>query len=228
MVSEKERLLKLLNTNKISQEDYTVLSDALEGKASKLTRYFSLLVNPFQKVAGLEAMAIGLTLLLVMSWLALQSQVHFPGLFDLQLNKVDGSKSVKLSYLIILYQNVVSVSLLAMSYFLSAKFYKVRGLRFQDFLGTVLLSRYPYFIATFVFYLLFNHLGLTFSVENIDPGITAIVSIVAIVALVWQSLTYFFSFKESSGLSGKSLWKPFLLTMVSVEILSAFLTRIFF
>ena len=60
MKNDKERLMGMLNENKISQDDYNTLLVALEKKSFFLKLQSSLWLNPFQKIAGFKALIMGM------------------------------------------------------------------------------------------------------------------------------------------------------------------------
>lgn len=227
MKSEKERLLRLLNDGKLSSNDFEMLSSAIDKKTSPIARAFNLLINPFVRIAGFPALAIGFVIMLAMSFLGFKSGIHFPGVFDLQLANVGNKTPEELTFVKLILQNLVSAIMLGLAFYGASVIAKVKGLRIQDFIGTVMLSRFPYLIATLGFSVLL-FLGTEISSDgNMSPSTIAAISIIAIGALVWQSVTYFFAFKESSGLAGKSLWVSFFVAAISAEVLSAMLIRTF-
>ena len=69
MNTEKTRLENMLRDNKISREDYDILASALKRKSFFTKMQSSLLLNPFQKIAGLNALVLGMIILFMTSYI---------------------------------------------------------------------------------------------------------------------------------------------------------------
>lgn len=192
--------------------------------------HFHLLYNPFEKIGGFYALLLGILIILLMNFFASLINTHFPGIVDYNLAPIDlnnNSKEIKISYLFLLYETLVSWIVLSSLYFAFAKIFKQKNLRAIDFFGSVAFSRYPYLIQA----------ALTNVVFLIDPTIrrSGHISVMSLVndALIlscffWQMLTYFFALQVSSGLVGKKLWISFMGSIAIGEIVTALLTRSFF
>ena len=46
-MKEQQRLLTMLHEHKITEEEFTILCQALEKKHSKFLRFINLMINPF-------------------------------------------------------------------------------------------------------------------------------------------------------------------------------------
>src|SRR3990167_4812466 len=79
MNTEKIRLERMLKENKITQQDYNTLLVALEKKSFFSKMGSSLLLNPFQKIAGFKALVIGMMILVAMSCIGIIAKVYFLG-----------------------------------------------------------------------------------------------------------------------------------------------------
>ena len=80
MASEKERLLNMLKENKITESDYQLLSESINKKPSRLNTVFSLIINPFQKIAGLYALIAGLMIIAFMSYVGMVGKFYSVGM----------------------------------------------------------------------------------------------------------------------------------------------------
>src|SRR5580700_6086554 len=79
MTKENERLINMLKENKISEDDYKLLSAAIDNKPSRASFIFSVFTNPFQKVAGLYALISGLAVIFCMSYLGVIAKCYSVG-----------------------------------------------------------------------------------------------------------------------------------------------------
>ncbi len=231
MKKELERLLKMRKENKISEGDFNMLSGALTKNSFCSTLENSLLINPFQKIAGLKALSIGIILMLVMSAIGVYANIYIDG----SIGYFTTSNLLKISrapsFLLLLYQNIVACLSLAILFYLAARLLHQKGIRFIDFLGTVTFARYPTCISL-MFFILEKWLRPEAFNDDLSKGLhfSIIGSLSALLwtaCYIWQGMNYFFALKESSGLDGKRLWSAFLITMTVGDILAIILTRFF-
>lgn len=231
MNKELDRLLKMRKENKISENDFEMLSSALTKNSFCSTLENSKLINPFQKIAGLRALLIGIMLMVVISALGVYANVYIDGSLGFLL--ATGVKARAPSFLLLLYQNVVACLSVAVLFYLSATVLRQKGIRIIDFLGTVAFARYPTCISI-VFIIIENWLTPENFNQDVSKGISLHFSIIGSISAllwtacyIWQGMNYFFALKESSGLDGNRLWRAFLFSMITADILSMILTRIF-
>jgi len=229
MASENERLLSFLKENKITQDEYKLLSKALD-KPSGIRFVLSLLINPYQKIAGLWAFIIGIAIILVISCLGSIAKIYFPGLLGILNASMIKNPNMGTDFLFLLYQNAVIWGVLTALFILTAKFLQQKGVRIIDFMGTVALSRFPYLILTGFLALMrtvnprFMDVGMEQGLQ-LKPSILAVIfSSVVIICAVWHIVTYLYALKESSGLSGKKLWISFIACILIGEIIANFIT----
>lgn len=217
MNKNKEQLSNMLKENKISQKDHDILLGAMDKKSFFSKNNLFLLVNPFQKIAGVKALLFGLIILLITSCLNaigngslivsgasfVQKQNGLPGLFLLTC------------------QLLTLWLILSVCFALTAKLFR-KKIRFVDFLGTFAFAYYPTFLSA----------AVTATLQSINPnfyasiitmattphfsfGMTAYI-IFAFVFGIWQVATHFYAFKESSGLTSKKLGWGFAITYILV------------
>ncbi len=226
MKKDQERLLNLYNDNKISEDDFHLLKKALEEKKTWSQKFFHRFINPFDRVAGYPALALGLLILALMSLISQSASIHFPGLFDLKIFSPTAEK-ITLNFQKIFLQNMVISLSLATAFYFSGRINKKSSLRFIDFLGTTMMARFPYLVASLVFFAL--HLrgtNLHFDkVEDVNTYTLSIITFTALISIVWLVATYFYSLKESSGLRGKALWVSFIASLIAIEILTLYLNH---
>lgn len=221
MNKQKERLIQLLETGKINETDFKNLSSALAPEERRFG-WTSWLFNPFERIDGTKALAIGSIGMLLMSLIGALKQIHYPGVLDLQISHTVTGYSNKFGILV--YQNFIAVICLGAVYYMAARLLKQKNLRLIDFFGMVALSRLAYLPAT----VLLGQLKISYEVPTEIPAATlAYLSIISIPSAFWIFTLYFNALKEASGLTGKKLWVTFFITVFVAEIISFPLARYF-
>ncbi|EHL32792.1 hypothetical protein [Legionella drancourtii] len=232
MNKEQERLLNMRREHKISESDYLMLANALNKKSTYWGIENSLLVNPFQKIAGFKALILGLVLMVVMSVVGSYANVYYDGalafIFPLGIKT-----SVAPSFFLLLYQNLVICLTLSILFLVSSFVCRQKRIRYIDFFGTVFLSRYPLFISL-LFTMIHKFLDPKPFNEDISQGFELHLSLIGTVSnliflacIIWQIMTYFYALKEASGLDGKKLWGSFIACMLLGDIIAMTLSRFF-
>lgn len=232
MTHEKDRLLHMFNEKKISEKEYKLLASAIDQKPSLLNRVFSLMMNPFQKVAGFSALSVGLAIMILMSAVGVIAKVYFVGILGCLNASAVTNPKYQLNFMVLLYQNLICWIVLSLLFIIAAKLFQQKRLRIIDFFGTVALSRYPYLvIAIIISFIRLSHSTLL-DVE-LKKGMqfefswsVTLFGAALIIAVVWQIITYFYALKESSGLSGKKLWISFIAALVLGETITNVLTML--
>lgn len=234
MTEEKNRLRNMLKENKITKEEYTLLSASLDKKSSFAASLFWFLVNPFQKIAGFYALVTGLIIFICMCYFGVLANVYFPGILQVLNGVVVKNPKTPLSFQLLLYQIFVSWLVLVALFYIAAKIFQQKKLRLLDFFGTVALSRFPYLVMT-IFTLIMRILEPTFMNLDITKGVqmhpsilASFVSIFIYFCVLWQIATYYYALKISSGLAGKKLWISFIVAILLGEAITQPLTSIFF
>ncbi|MFA6302902.1 MAG: hypothetical protein WC627_07190 [Legionella sp.] len=233
MNTEKTRLDTMLRDKKISQDEYQILAAALKRKSFFAKMESSLLLNPFQKIAGFKALMFGMIILLLTSYLGVKAGLYYLGPLS-AINVLAVTKqSIGQPFLLLLFQNTVCWLAVAIVFMIVAKILQKKKVRLIDFLGTVALARFPMLFIT-----LYTYFVRTFYPSMLDIDLSKglpihasmsqyLFSICVTVLMVWQIVTYFYAFKESSGLLGKKLWWAFLGSLVLVQFLSEPITTLF-
>ncbi len=228
MNNENEKLLQMLKSKKISEEEYKLLTKAMGNKPSYFKGFVNLLINPFQKIAGLYALLLGFGVLLGMSFLGLKAQIYFTGILDAFNASVLKNPMIKMSFLSLLYQNCVNWLVLSVIFILIAKIAKQKGTRVIDFFGTVAFARFPYLLLAVYLWIMrvmepqFMDMRLEKIIEysfQLTP-LMIFFSMVTTICVIWQLSTYFHALKISSGIKGKGLWISFIIAMVLGEMIS--------
>ena len=232
MDNEIKKLANLLEDKKISEDEFKILSGAIINNKKSSKFKWSFFVNPFEKIAGIQALFVGILVILGLCAFAVLLNDNFPGVIDYLYSPYNYKLKAefKITYSFVLYQNILSCIVLSLLYYAVAKFYKQKGLRLIDFFGMVTLSRYPYLVQAFLSYIIFMIAPATrLTRGRVTYGILEIVDGVIVMGCgIWQLTTYFFALKESSGLSGKKLFTAYVISTGVSEIICAIITRQFF
>lgn len=233
MSKENERLINMLKENKISEEDYKLLSAAIDKKSSRASLIFSVLTNPFQKVAGLYALISGLAVIFCMSYLGVVAKCYSVGVIG-SLNASVIKSHIQPTFSLLLYQNLIVWLVLTLLFICFAKILQQKRLRLIDFFGTVALSRFPYLIMmiilaiTRVTHQSFLDIDITKGLQLHPSIFMSLFSAAIILCFIWEVVMYFYALKESSGLTGKKLWISFIVALILGEVITSPLTMIFF
>jgi hypothetical protein len=229
MNNEKELLKSLLEENKISKKDYSLLLAAFAKKVPLADETLSLIANPFQKIAGFPALIFGIAIIFFMSYLGTIAKVYFPGVIDCSNTAL--WPKINFSFLVLIYQNLISWLVITAVFIAVTKILRQKRTRIIDFFGTTAFARYPYLLLVGIISIirLFdpnngNLIAIATGKASIHPIMESVFSMIALLFALWQIVTYFFAFKESSGLIGKKLWLGFFVAMVSAEAISSLLT----
>lgn len=160
-------------------------------KESQKVSLKTIAINPFTRIAGWRAFGIGIVIVLVTVLVGAYGGVYFPGAFDLKVGAEQ--QFIRALY----FQFIGLASVVGVYYLISLIFAK--GTRFQDILGTITLSRYPYLIATlFMFFV--PEINLHEIQSNF--GTIMIIGLLTLVFIVWHFVLLFNAYRVSTGLSG--------------------------
>lgn len=226
-------LRKMLAEEKISEHDYQLLSAVVDKKPFTKETISSFIINPFQRLAGFQALAFGILIIIAMSFIGVYAGVYFEGVTGSTIASSFKNAKVQPNFLFLLYENAVTCLSLTFCFVVAAKIFGQKRIRLIDFLGTVTFSRLPYLIL--VTYIVIER-WLRPSFYNFDPAkdyefhfsiISMLSNSLWSLFYVWQIALYYHALKESSGLTGKKLWISFLISIVLCEIAGLYLTRVF-
>lgn len=235
MNNDKERLMTMLKEKKITQEEYNTLLTALKKKSFFLKIESSLLLNPFQKIAGFKALIFGIIILLTSSYMGVLAKLYFLGPLTIINATAVVKQSREIGFLLLAYQNIICLLLLTTLFFIAAKILQNKKIRLIDFLGTLSLARFPLLFFTVIvsFARRMNPTILDFDMSQGIPlhahssiGFV-ILAVTGMALIVWEIILYFYAMKESSGLVGKKLWLGFIISLIVSELIAFPLTTWF-
>ncbi len=233
MNQDKERLNVMLKEHKISEADYKVLIEAIDKKSFLKRVSSSVLINPFQKIAGTKALFLGVAIFMLISFLGTIAQVYFIGVMGVLNAHVVTKQTADISFWLLLYQNAVSWIVLSSVFMIMTKLTQKKKVRVIDFLGTVAFARFPLLFLTALMSAI-QILNPDFLAIDISQGIQLktglsmnLLGAVILCLFIYQITVYFHALKESSGLVGKKLWLGFITSFVIAEIVLQPLSTLF-
>jgi len=176
---------------------------------------FGLLINPFTRIAGWEAVFAGLIINFLIVFSGWYGHMIFDGAIDIHLVPTIGFGNA-----LALYGAGLVALLLSM---LAASFFTSKSFRFIDVAGTLLLSKTPYLLAA-----LFAHFVTMPDMVNLvrDPSILLkagsfiILLILILIVTVWHITLMYNAMKVSCGVKGNKFTVVFILALFIAEIVS--------
>ena len=181
----------------------------------KSNSFWGLLINPFHKVAGLKAFALGLVFIGLMGLVGVWGRVVFDGALDMHLvNELTYAHSF-------LYLAISVVSVVLVMWLASLTIAK--QVRFVDILGTMTLAKAPFLLLA-VAGLFATTPDLTQLTQN-PMAVFSSVSFLVLLGLslpvmVWSIALMYNAMKVSCGAKGSKLTLAFILGLLIAEVVS--------
>lgn len=187
-------------------------------KSNQIT---TLIFNPFTRIAGWEALALGLFFVSVSALLGTYSRIVTDGVMDIHLvNSLELSRSFI----------ITSISLLSLIVCMTLVAYLISGnFRIIDVAGTLTLSKAPVLIAVIAGF--FTHVPDQKTIIS-NPTVVfqstsfIVVSMIIIPIAIWMIALTFNALKESTGTKGNKLIIGFIVGLVVAEIISKVLINL--
>lgn len=167
----------------------------------------SLLYNPFDNVAGLKALLIGLVGLTATSYLAYVTGTHFNGLLNIDFAK-------DCDYWVYLVENILSFSFLSTLLYLYTRLFTPTKVRLIDVVGMILVARIPLIIAP-----LFRLIPF-FDSFVIHSFAMYLMVIIYISSLIWAITLFYHAIRVSCNIKDAKLTKTLIITLLLTEILT--------
>lgn len=181
----------------------------------KRNEFLDLLINPFTRIAGWQALMSGITVFALTIYIGFNGNAYFDGIIDMHFVENAVLKDSALSGII---------SLITLSVVMSIACTLVtKNFRFIDILGTMTLAKAPFLILAVVSLfvkmpaleqILQNPLILFTSVSFIVMLVTSIPVIIWTIILMYNGL------KVSVGIKGIQLNVVFVTTLIVAEAIS--------
>jgi hypothetical protein len=187
----------------------------------KSKNIFSLLVNPFTRIAGWHAFGLGLIFIVLMGFIGASNGIAFDGVFDMHLFEI----SVQTSFLYLAIDLVSLVLVMWITGLLVSK-----NFRFIDILGTMTLAKAPFLILA-----LGGYFATAPDLSEIykDPYVIlqdtpfVILLALSLPVMIWSITLMYNALKVSCNLKGSKLTVAFILALLISEIIAKVLIYYF-
>lgn len=185
------------------------------------------LFNPFDRIAGWKAFFIGMAIVIAAVVVGWQSSMCFPGVLD-------AKTAYQLDLDTAFFYQAISLGSLVVVFYICALLF-AKGTRFQDILGTITLSRFPYLIIALLGFLstdaelaamdqLVSSGNIGDLLHYLSGNIKQILlPLLLIPFIVWAVILLYNAFKVSTGLKGAKCGVIFTVALIVAEITSLIL-----
>lgn len=160
----------------------------------------SFLLNPFERIAGVRALLIGLVIFFVSTLLAQSSDIVFSGVIGVQIAPV----SISQAFVI----HGISTVILILMMYITGLISSSTSIRFIDVAGTMVLSRAPFLLISIFVGLPFinnswKRIGLAMiDADMITLSIFALSTLVVIFGIIWFVVLAYNAFSVSCNMKG--------------------------
>lgn len=176
---------------------------------------YGLMLNPFTRIAGWQAFALGIVVMLLMAMAGTYANVYFDGAIDMHFTE---KATLKNSL------NCLGIDFLSLVLTLSvAGLVIAKNFRLLDVLGTVSLAKAPFLLLAVA--------AMAVKAPNLDEIMkdpTSIFSSLSFVVLmvltipimIWHIILLFNAFKTSTGAIGAKVVPYFIIALLAAEVIS--------
>ena len=179
---------------------------------------FSLILNPFTRIAGWQAFGVGLMFVILTGIICTFSKVAFDGVIDMHLVK---ELTLLQSFEFLAIDLISLVTIMTATGFIISKSFRI-----IDILGTMTLSRSPLLILAIA-----GYFTISPDINEIirDPILVfqsvsfIIIILLSIPVTIWSIILMFNALKESCGINGNKLGSAFIIALLVAEVISKIL-----
>jgi len=179
---------------------------------------FSLILNPFTRIAGWQAFGVGLMFVISTGIICTFSKVAFDGVIDMHLVK---RLTLLQSFEFLAIDLISLVTIMTATGFIISKSFRI-----IDILGTMTLSRSPLLILAIA-----GYFTISPDINEIikDPILVfqsvsfIIIILLSIPVTIWSIILMFNALKVSCGINGNKLGSAFIIALLVAEVISKIL-----
>ena len=179
---------------------------------------FSLILNPFTRIAGWQAFGVGLMFVISTGIICTFSKVAFDGVIDMHLVK---RLTLLQSFEFLAIDLISLVTIMTATGFIISKSFRI-----IDILGTMTLSRSPLLILAIA-----GYFTISPDINDIikDPILVfqsvsfIIIILLSIPVTIWSIILMFNALKVSCGINGNKLGSAFIIALLVAEVISKIL-----
>ncbi len=202
----------------------------MKNKTSIITWLFA----PFKYIAGVKALAAGIPVMALISYIAYHSNVYFDGALDIHV----GAAQQTAPYLLHAFYQLCAWSSLSLVFYITGRIVTKTSVRLIDIIGTLALSQAPLIFAALWGFIPFSHVdfgnpdiqSLTVNdligifTENFLP--LMISALVMVVFNVWSIILKYNAYSVSANVKGVKGGVSFAVALIAAEILSKILIAV--
>jgi len=187
-------------------------------KQMKRNEIINLTFNPFTRIAGWQALALGVVIMLLMAMAGTYANVYFDGAIDMHFTE---KATLKDSL------NCLGIDFISLVLTLSvAGLIIAKNFRLLDILGTVSLAKAPFLLLAIA--------SMAVNAPNLeeimkDPSSIfssfsfVVLMVLTIPIMIWHIILLFNAFKVSTGAIGNKVVPAFIIALLVAEIISKIL-----
>lgn len=188
---------------------------------------WSYLFRPFQFIAGIKSLLLGIITLLILSLLGHLSHTYFDGVLDVHYVCTDAPSTLLTHVIWIFGSWIIAVIIM----YLTALILAGRSVRFIDMAGTLAMAKIPMIGAALWGFIPIIHICIGNPVdlqlmmnEILVPTLLALPSLIF---LIWSIVLMYNAFSISGNLKGTKGVLSFIATLLISELLSKIVIVIF-
>lgn len=188
------------------------------------------LVNPFQYLAGLKSLILGLAIILATAVIGYYSNTHFPDIISVKI-----CHDFSIWYFVI--QGLLNWFILSTIFYFASIITSKSSVRPIDIYGTQALARFPYLLASFMGFsdalndfskhLLWTLLkkGEPIEISSLQIVIAILILASSLILTIWLIALMFNAFKVSANLKGNKLVFTFIICLILSLVASGYLNQ---
>ena len=179
-------------------------------------------INPFIYIGSYHALLYGLAFILIISWIASLTSLHFNGVIDIHFG---GEAPIWLFFV----ENLLNVLIISVLFYISGLIWSISRIRFIDVIGTQFFARIPMIIPALISlshnpekvlkYFLSTLLErqIEISVSAIDLTVFTIFAFLILFSVIWMITLMYNAFIVSLNMKGGFSIFVFILVLIISE-----------
>lgn len=167
------------------------------------------LFNPFVRIAGFQALWIGLAMLMLTTAVAIYGRCHFDGALDVHI----GAQTPSWFYFV---ESLIAWLIICLSLYAAGRFSSKSRIRFIDIAGTTVLARWP---MIFVALSALAVKDMPHRINDLGPALI-VFSLLSIICSVWMIALLYNAYSVSCNVKGTKGTISFILAIIVAEVLS--------
>lgn len=195
---------------------------------------FGIMLNPFSRIAGFQALLVGFTFIAASSVFAYIFGTHFNGLLDIKFG------SSEIGYHVFIIYGVINVTVVSILFYIAGRIVSKSRIRFIDVIGTQALARYPYILAPFLNingiseraggFIMYKFLdyGEAAVISNYELLLAAVFMLIMLLLIVWMIALMYNAYRIACNVKGANAVLSFIIVLFVAEIITLLINSIFY